>query len=78
MSWGIFFTEKITKYWHELLRKVVGAPSLRAFKARLDGATSPDLLPDVVVGTPACGWEGGIGQSLSSLPPQPFCDSVTL
>jgi len=38
MSWGIFFTEKITKYWHELLRKVVGAPSLRAFKARLDGA----------------------------------------
>jgi len=42
------------------------------------GPGQPDLVPDVVVGTPACSWEGGIGQSLSSLPPQPFCDSVTL
>jgi len=32
-----------------------GAPSLEVLKARLDGTVSPELVPDVVVGRPACG-----------------------
>ncbi|KFP22370.1 hypothetical protein Z169_15299, partial [Egretta garzetta] len=35
-----FFTMRVVKYWNRLPRKVVEAPSLEAFKARLDGALS--------------------------------------
>ena len=35
-----FFTMKVSKHWHRLLREVVEAPSLETFKARLDGALS--------------------------------------
>jgi len=35
-----FFTMKVAKHWHRLLREVVEAPSLETFKARLDGALS--------------------------------------
>ncbi|KFP10450.1 hypothetical protein Z169_02437, partial [Egretta garzetta] len=35
-----FFTMRVVKHWHRLPREVVQAPSLEAFKARLDGALS--------------------------------------
>ncbi|KFM04071.1 hypothetical protein AS27_03284, partial [Aptenodytes forsteri] len=35
-----FFTMRVVRHWHRLPREVVDAPSLEAFKARLDGALS--------------------------------------
>ncbi|KFQ37962.1 hypothetical protein N332_08315, partial [Mesitornis unicolor] len=35
-----FFTMRVVKHWHRLPREVVDAPSLKVFKARLDGALS--------------------------------------
>ena len=34
----IFFTWRVLRPWHTLPREAVDAPSLEAFKARLDGA----------------------------------------
>jgi len=34
-----FFTVKVVKHWHRLPREAVDAPSLQAFKGRLDRAT---------------------------------------
>jgi len=35
-----FFTMRVVKHWHKLPREAVDAPSLKVFKARLDGALS--------------------------------------
>ena len=35
-----FFTVRVVRYWNRLPREAVDAPSLEAFKARLDGALS--------------------------------------
>ena len=33
-----FFTQRVVTHWNRLLKEVVDAPSLEAFKARLDVA----------------------------------------
>ena len=35
---GKFFTQRVVMHWNRLPKEVVGAPSLEAFKARLDEA----------------------------------------
>ncbi|KFQ77687.1 hypothetical protein N335_11171, partial [Phaethon lepturus] len=35
-----FFTMRVVKHWYRLPREVADAPSLEAFKVRLDGALS--------------------------------------
>ena len=35
---GKFLTERVVRCWNRLPREAVDAPSLEAFKARLDGA----------------------------------------
>ena len=35
-----FFPVRVVRHWHRLPREAVAAPSLAAFKARLDGALS--------------------------------------
>ena len=35
-----FFTVMVVRHWHRFPREVVDAPSLKGFKARLDGALS--------------------------------------
>ncbi|KFZ56482.1 hypothetical protein N321_12353, partial [Antrostomus carolinensis] len=33
-----FFTQRVVRHWNRFPREVVDAPSLEAFRARLDGA----------------------------------------
>ncbi|KFV59336.1 hypothetical protein N341_12985, partial [Tyto alba] len=35
-----FFTMRMVRHWHRLPREAVDAPSLKTFKARVDGALS--------------------------------------
>ena len=70
-----FFTMRVVKHWHRLLREVVEAPSLETFKIRLDGARSnlAQLKSSLLTA-------GGLGQMTSKGPFQPkaFCESVIL
>ena len=46
-----FFSERVAMQWHRLHREVVGSPSLKVFKNRVDVA-----LRDVVSGHGVMGW----------------------
>ena len=60
-----FLTMKVMRHWNRLLSEVVDAPSLKAFKARLDGALSSVVWREVSLG-------GLKGPSQ----PKPFNDST--
>ena len=46
----------MVRHWHRLPREAENAPSLKVFKARLDGVLNkPDIVPDLVVGNPVRG-----------------------
>ena len=47
---------RVVRCWNRLPREAVDAPSLEAFKARLDGLGpgQPGLVLDMEVGGPAC------------------------
>ena len=49
-----FFTQRVVKRWNRLPKEVVDAPSLDAFKARLDVA----LVSLVSSGWRPCQWQG--------------------
>jgi len=52
------FTQRVVRPWHRLPREVVDAPSLEAFKVRLEGALG-NL--SCWGGTPPSSWEDGTG-----------------
>ena len=66
-----FFTQRVVTHWNRLPKEVVDAPSLEAFKARLD----------VALGSWAAGWRPahsrglGLDEHCGPLQPRPFCDS---
>jgi len=70
-----FFTQRAVMHWDRLPKKVVDAPSLEAFKARLD----------VSLGSLVC-WlvtlhiAGGLklNDHCGPFQPRPFCDSMIL
>ena len=63
----------VVRHWNRLLREAVYAPSLKAFKARLDGALSNLIQREVSL--PIAG-----GLELDDLKdlfqPKPYCDSM--
>ena len=59
-----FFTVRVVRHWNRLPSEVVDAPSLEAFKARLDGALSNLVWREVSLPTVG-GWH-----SQRSLPTQ--------
>ena len=46
-----FFTVRMLRHWNRLPREVVDAPTLEAFKARLDGAVSSLVYSEVCLPT---------------------------
>ena len=54
--WRKFFTQRVVMHWNRLPKDAVDAPSLDAFKAKLDVALSS--LPGLVVGDTAHGRAG--------------------
>ena len=50
-----FFTQRVVTHWSRLPKEAVDAPSLEAFKARLDVAGCGSGQPGLVVGNSARG-----------------------
>ena len=63
---------RVVMHWNRLPKEVVGAPSLEAFKARLDVA-----LGSLVWGLATLHIAGGLklDDDCGSFQPRPFCDS---
>ena len=67
-----FFTQRVVKHWSRLSKEVVDAPSLEAFKARLDAALG-SLVWWLVTLPIAAGLK--LDDHCGSFQPRPFCDS---
>ena len=69
-----FFTQRVVRHWNRLPKEAVDAPSLEAFKARLDVA-----LGSLVWWLVTLHIAGGLKLSdhCGPLQPKPFYDSVT-
>ena len=70
-----FFTVRVVRRWNRLPSEVVDAPSLEAFKARLDGALSNLVYREVSL--PIAGGLQ-LGDLKGPFQPKPFYDSVIL
>ena len=70
-----FFTQKVVTYWKRLPKEVVGAPSLEAFKARLDVALG-SLIWWLVTLHVALGLE--LEEHCGPFQPRPFYHSMIL
>jgi len=70
-----FFTQRMVKHWNRLPKEVVDAPSLDAFKARLDVA-----LGSLVWWLVTLSMAGGLklDDHCGPFQPRPFCDSMML
>ena len=68
-----FFTQRVLKHWNGLPKEVVAAPSLEAFKARLDVA-----LGSLVWWLVTLHIAGGLklDDHCGPFQPRPFCDSI--
>ena len=68
-----FFTQRVVTHWHRLPKEVVDAPSLEAFKARLDVA-----LGSLVCWLVALHTAGGLKlhDYCGPFQPRPFYDSM--
>jgi len=62
---------RVVRAWHRLPSKVVDAPSLKAFQARLDGALSNLVWVEMSLLT-AGGWTGWPGK----VPSHPNCSVI--
>ena len=63
----MFFTQRVRMHLSRLPKEVVDAPSLEAFKARLD----------VALGSLVC-WLVTLHMHCGPFQPRPFCDSMIL
>ena len=70
-----FFTQRVVTHWNRLPKEVVDAPSLEAFKARLDVA-----LGSLVRWLATLPIAGGLklDDHYDPFQPRPFCDSMIL
>jgi len=70
-----FFTQRVVTHWNRLLKEVVDAPSLKAFKARLEVA-----LGSLVWWLATLHIAGGLelDDHCGPFQPRPFCGSVIL
>ena len=69
-----FFTQRVVRHWNGLPKEVVDAPSLEAFKIRLDVA-----LDHLVWWLATLHTAGGLklDDHCGPFQPMPFCDSMT-
>ena len=70
-----FFTQRVVMHWNRLPREVVDAPSLEAFKARLDVS-----LGSLVKWLATLHIAGGVklNDHYSAFQPRPFYDSMII
>ena len=68
-----FFTQRVVTHWNRLPKEVVDAPSVEAFKARLD-VTLSSLVWWLVTLHIAGGWK--LDDNCGPFQPRPFYDSM--
>jgi len=66
-----FFTPRVLRPWHRLLREAVDAPSLEVFKARLDRALS-----NLVQWKVSLAVAGGWNWMIYKVPSNPSCSTI--